>query len=233
MPHPYIVASNWCMQVWDLTTSSSKTHLSHVPTYHLRAAFPVRRVLWRPGYECELAIVSNAEFGTGASMDVPFSNAGGVSPLGVGSGLTSAISSPLIPAATINIIDDANSQEERGNSATRNDGSDPIEIWDVRRGYMAKWVVSQSAVEGGVSGTPLIIVLYPALIPATLKDMVFADSHAVWAQHSSGTFSQLDLRQSIKPLDNVPRAAASWDASGSLAFVTDKPRRWEVPFDDM
>ena len=32
-------------------------------------------------------------------------------------------------------------------------GSDPVEIWDVRRGYVAKWVVSGSAIEGGVTGS--------------------------------------------------------------------------------
>lgn len=28
-----------------------------------------------------------------------------------------------------------------------------VEIWDVRRGYIAKWLVGGSAIEGGVTGT--------------------------------------------------------------------------------
>ncbi|KAH9941480.1 hypothetical protein B0H21DRAFT_546035 [Amylocystis lapponica] len=209
------------VKVWDLTAPSAKTHISHNSTYHLRTAFPVRRVLWRPGYECELAIVSNADFGTSSSMDLPPSTVGSVGalaqPLGLGSGLASAISSPRIPTASITVASEDThiGAGDRGPSVTRNDGSDPIEIWDVRRSYIAKWVLTQSSVEGGVT------------------DMVFADSQAIWAQHSSGTFSQLDLRQSCKPLDSVPRMAISWEASGSLLFVTDKPKRWDIPFDDI
>lgn len=52
-------------------------------------------------------------------------------------------------------------------------------------------------------------------------------------QHSSGTFAQLDLRNSYRPLDAVPSLAASWAVSDSLAFVTDKKIPWEVPYDDM
>ncbi|CAL1708339.1 unnamed protein product [Somion occarium] len=37
----------------------------------------------------------------------------------------------------------------------------------------------------------------------------------------------------LKPLDAVPRVAATWDVSGSLVFVADRPRRWEVPYDDI
>jgi WD repeat-containing protein 24 len=29
---------------------------------------------------------------------------------------------------------------------------DPVEVWDVRRGYIAKWTIKGSAVEGGVTG---------------------------------------------------------------------------------
>lgn len=32
---------------------------------------------------------------------------------------------------------------------------DSVEIWDVRRGWIAKWSVTGSAVEGGVSGRVL------------------------------------------------------------------------------
>lgn len=60
-----------------------------------------------------------------------------------------------------------------------------------------------------------------------------ADSHAIWAQHSSGAFSQIDLRDSTKPLDAIPRTAATWEASGSMAFVVDRKEKWEIPYDDM
>ncbi|KII91642.1 hypothetical protein PLICRDRAFT_515536 [Plicaturopsis crispa FD-325 SS-3] len=162
-------------KIWDLT-SSGLTHMPHRPTYILHPSFPIRRVLWRPSYETELAIVSNAEFGTGSNPDL---------------------------AAT-----------ESGKDGKPGSG-DRIEIWDVRREWVAKWAVSESASGGGVT------------------DLAWGDSHALWAQHSSGCFSQLDLRNSVKPLDSIPRAAAAWEASGSLAFVADKTPQWEVPFDDL
>ena len=63
--------------------------------------------------------------------------------------------------------------------------------------------------------------------------MTFGDSHTLWAQHYSGTFSQFDLKQMSKPIDAVSRTASPWDATGTLTFVADKPRRWEIPYDDM
>jgi len=65
-----------------------------------------------------------------------------------------------------------------------------------------------------------------------VQDLAFADSHAIWTQHSSGMFSQIDLRDCTKPIDAVPRVAVSWEASGSLAFVSDRKSRWEIPYDD-
>lgn len=63
--------------------------------------------------------------------------------------------------------------------------------------------------------------------------MAFCDSHAIWALHSSGLFSQIDLRESTRPIDAIPRMAVTWEASGSLAFVADKKLRWEIPYDDV
>ena len=65
------------------------------------------------------------------------------------------------------------------------------------------------------------------------QDIAFRDSHALWAQNASGSFSQLDLRDTTKPLDNIPRSAVTWSANGSLTFVADRKDIWEIPFDDM
>ncbi|KAI8974589.1 hypothetical protein BD414DRAFT_498136 [Trametes punicea] len=205
-----------CVKVWDLATPASKSRTAHRPTYTLHTSFPVRRVLWRPGYECELAVVSNADFGTGTDVGHG-SLPGGPSSASVGltSGLATAFSSPRMPPAHLGGTDSPRTPEERSNSVSRRETSDPVEIWDVRRGYIAKWVISGSAVEGGVT------------------DIDFGDSHALWALHQSGTFSQFDLRQSRKPLDAIPRSALSWNTTGSIAFVTDRPKRWEVPYDDV
>ena len=64
-------------------------------------------------------------------------------------------------------------------------------------------------------------------------DLTFADSHAIWAQHASGTFSQIDLRDATKPIDAIPRVATTWEATGSLAFVTERKDPREIPYDDL
>jgi hypothetical protein len=37
-------------------------------------------------------------------------------------------------------------------SRAKNGAGDSVEIWDVRRQYIAKWLLNNSAVEGGVTG---------------------------------------------------------------------------------
>ena len=64
-------------------------------------------------------------------------------------------------------------------------------------------------------------------------DLAFTDSHAIWAQHASGAFSQIDLRDATKPIDAIPRVAATWEATGSLAFVAERKDFWEIPYDDL
>ena len=41
------------------------------------------------------------------------------------------------------------------------ENGDPVEIWDVRRGYLAKWVLPGSSIEGGVTGKLNVVYLYP------------------------------------------------------------------------
>ncbi|KIY43394.1 hypothetical protein FISHEDRAFT_52780 [Fistulina hepatica ATCC 64428] len=195
------------VKVWDLTSSSSSTSIPHKPTYTLHPSFPVRRILWRPSYACELAIVSNTEFSSGSNPD---STNTPTNALGLDFGepdKTDAWSpgpssaSPSVASPKNHVLDI---------------GGDPVEIWDVRRQWVAKWAVPASAAEGGAA------------------DIVFGcDEHVIWTVHSSGLFAQLDLRDSLRPLDSVPRVAVAWDPAGPLAFVADRPCEWEVPYDDM
>jgi hypothetical protein len=64
-------------------------------------------------------------------------------------------------------------------------------------------------------------------------DIAFGDSHSLWTQHSSGAFSQLDLRHAWKPLDAVSSTALCWEVSGALAFVSDSPSSHSIPYDDV
>jgi WD repeat-containing protein 24 len=71
------------------------------------------------------------------------------------------------------------------------------------------------------------------LIVLFFVDLAFGDSDAIWAQHSSGTFSQIDLRDCIKSVDLITSKAVTWEASGSLTFVTVRENPWQVPYDDV
>ncbi|EKM54156.1 uncharacterized protein PHACADRAFT_257792 [Phanerochaete carnosa HHB-10118-sp] len=187
------------VKVWDITVPSGATHIPRKPVYTMHTSFPVRRVAWRPGCECELAVTSYLE-GSANNQPNPALDLSDSGPT----------ASPRIGSAVPPVL--AGTED---NKVLYSMMGDPVELWDVRRGYIAKWTVRGSAAEGGVT------------------DIVFADSHTLWAEHFSGAFSQLDLRMSVKTLDAVPRASLSWDVSGSLAFVADRPKRWEVPYDDI
>ncbi|KAF8982530.1 hypothetical protein BDQ17DRAFT_1394052 [Cyathus striatus] len=228
-----------CVKVWDLTSpalTSSTTfsanasnnslsgapHIPHKPTYVLHPSFPVRKVLWRPGYDCELTVVSNAEFSQGSeSSEASSVQSIASSTAGVAPGILTRVGSGLGLEAMMRGIGGSNS------SAGSVDGKPPtqlpspvvqgdaIEIWDVRRGWVAKWSIPGSAAEGGVT------------------DLVFNSPSTIWTQHTSGMFMQLDLRTCTAPLESIPRVALAWEASGAMAFVSDKRPKWEVPYDDM
>ncbi|KIK71396.1 hypothetical protein GYMLUDRAFT_66603 [Collybiopsis luxurians FD-317 M1] len=232
-----------CVKVWDLTsvTSSKSSHMPHKPTYTLHPSFQVRRVLWRPSHECEIAVISNGDFGAGSNADM--SNSAPVSVLqnvaagamartasmrsvqGVQGGVLNKLGTGL--GLGLDLLGNKDyhgeSRNDKKGTTTQTGGSkassggvgDAAEIWDVRRGWIAKWSVRESAIEGGCT------------------DIAFGDQHTLWAQHGSGTFSQLDLREVTRPIDAIPRVTLTSEASGSLTFLTSSESRWEIPYDDI
>ncbi|KAF5384753.1 hypothetical protein D9757_006263 [Collybiopsis confluens] len=230
-----------CVKVWDLTsvTSSKSSHIPHKPTYTLHPSFQVRRVHWRPSHECEIAIISNGAFASGSNADI--NNSASVSALH--SSVTAIARTPSMrsvhgQSSVLSKIgtglglgldllggkdqygesrnDKKGDVTPTGSSKTSSDHvGDAAEIWDVRRSWIAKWSVQGSAVQGGCT------------------DIAFGDQHTLWAQHGSGAFSQLDLREAIKPIDAIPRVALASEASGSLTFVAGSANRWEIPYDDV
>jgi len=121
-------------QVWDLSEPSASAHIPSKPTYTLHTSFPIRKVAWRPDYSCELAIISNTEFGSGSDPDM--------------FGLSSKTGGPARSIPSTSTI------------------GDPIEIWDVRRGYLPKWSMHGFVGEGGITGKPQFCTVLPALIPS-------------------------------------------------------------------
>ena len=141
-------------QVWDLTASASGSHIPHRPTYILHPSFAVRRVVWRPEYECEIALVSSTEFGTSSSDPSQASpssnNSVALTRVGSSSGLDSVF-------RTSTGLDNIYATKDKLNLPTVSEPKasgvgDSVEIWDVRRGWIAKWSVTGSAGEGGISG---------------------------------------------------------------------------------
>ena len=111
------------VKVWDLTAPGLNTRIPNKPTYTLHPSFPVRHVVWRPSYECELAVVSNAESSTGSNPDLSQS-----------------------------IFNGSSGLEETKDPRLLSSGADAVEIWDVRRSWIPKWSVAGSVAEGSVTG---------------------------------------------------------------------------------
>ncbi|KAG5719367.1 WD repeat-containing protein 24 [Termitomyces sp. T112] len=177
-----------CVKVWDLTAQGG-IRIPSKPTYTLHPSFPVRRVVWRPSHECELAVVSNAEFSSGSNPDLGQNNS-----VGTGGGESekhSADSKSLV-------------------------GGDAVEIWDVRRSWIPKWSVTGSAIEGGVtdltfstpdtiwtqssSGTFAQIDLRNCIKPLD----AITTTTATWESSGSLTFATDTETEWQVPYDDIP-----------------------------
>ncbi|KAI9464382.1 hypothetical protein HD554DRAFT_2040773 [Boletus coccyginus] len=120
-----ILALDWC------STSVTSKGVDNVPTqmerswivsrgldhtvkmhrFHLTATMPVRRLLWRPDYPCELAPVSNGEFSGGSGAELLASPRMRLA--------TPSILSPAVPASESKDLDSKSGL-----------AGDTVEIWD-------------------------------------------------------------------------------------------------------
>ena len=109
-------------------------------------------MLWRPGYETELAIASYNESAynpTTKAMTSSSVNASGVfNELGDGALQQNSPGSIRTDIAQHGV---GGTEVSSGGDVPQRSG-DLIEIWDVRRPWIAKWTVEGSNCEGGVSG---------------------------------------------------------------------------------
>ena len=136
--------------MWDFNSSTGSDG-SQSPIYNLHTSFPVRRVLWRPGSGCELAVVSNADFGLGSGSDVSVAASKMPSPRIA----EKPIQGEPLPLSILSELQHhfgPKAPSESGIPQSRNGTGDSVEIWDTRRQYIAKWLLNNSAVEGGVTG---------------------------------------------------------------------------------
>ncbi|KAG8956023.1 GTP-binding protein Rho1 [Tulasnella sp. 424] len=145
--------------VWDMSQGLQEQKPPHV----LHTAEKVKKLAWRPGHDCEVAIV------------------------------------PQTPGLSA----------DGGETAD----ADRIEIWDVRRPWLPKYVLEGG--EGSVVG------------------MVWAGPDVLWATYSNGSLVQHDLRECYRPLDSLPRSALAWDPSGAVTWATETVSSSEIPYDDV
>lgn len=141
-------------QIWQCgNDTSDSSHSTRKPTYVLHASYPIRRVIWRPGYETELAIASTAESSLGISSKLP-----STLPEGFGGPIDKSHSNSS----------GASGSEFLNKKEIPTKPGDKVEIWDVRRPWIAKWTVNDSDCEGGVSGK----VVFKNLLFCDIKHMI-------------------------------------------------------------
>lgn len=137
-----------------MTAPGTPPHIPHKPTHTLHPSFAIRRLAWRPGYECELAVVSNAEYAIPIAEIAPPSSGppGLLTRVGSGLGLDSLIRGSNMPQSLYAAKEKLVTSSESKTLATTTSMGDAVEIWDVRRNWLAKWSVTGSSVDGGVTG---------------------------------------------------------------------------------
>lgn len=104
--------------------------LGSTPLHTLHTPHPVRRVRWRPGCDTEVVIVPQTP---------------GISPSATGPGAPVTTASGALESFTLGDVPSSNAIGSNGGSE-----ADRIELWDVRRGWVGKYVLLGG--EGSVSG---------------------------------------------------------------------------------
>lgn len=199
--------ANKIVQIWDMNQSWEKAPTA---THSLHTAHPVRRIAWRPDHPTELLVIPLTQ------------------PLSSSNSLDPALPAPPPPtppppphslsvsSASTNKF---NISTTTPDETTMDDDSARLEIWHVRRHYIAKYAIPSQdgvAVDASWRGSAGLVVTF-----------------------QNGGFAQLDIPRKLNsgllplPLDQIPRQIAGWSAKGDLYFAIDKFRAGEVPFDDL
>ncbi|KLO18063.1 WD40 repeat-like protein [Schizopora paradoxa] len=212
------------VKIWEYSASgepvqisaSNQSHGSKQPSYTLHTSFPIRRATWRPGHETELAIASNNSNDPVINNISSSSSTSSSHPKEGSEGASASSSSPVSSGFIENTRSNASAcGSDVTPSASDFHSGSTIEVWDVRRSWLAKWTIQNNHQEGGVT------------------DMLFADPHTLWVHHPTGAFSQMDMRFRDKPIELIPRNTVAWNSTDSLFFAADQTSASEVPYDDV
>ncbi|KAG8688260.1 hypothetical protein FRC11_005775 [Ceratobasidium sp. 423] len=232
--------------IWDMSTSQMATQ----PIHTLHTTHAVKQVAWRPGHETEIAVVhltpgiSSQKTGilgsttslAGVDMSLQIHGHGTKTPMLSSSPASHFISrgpshrqralshsENLITSASADNLVQLGTTSQNPQPTAYDGDADRIEIWDVRRNWVAKYVLGDSVTDG-----PVTELVWPNGSSRTA-----VSGSALWAAYASGTFVQHDTRNVFRPLDSIPRSGVTWETRGVVAFAVDSIERGEVPFDDV
>nr|XP_019043442.1 hypothetical protein I302_08019 [Kwoniella bestiolae CBS 10118]OCF22372.1 hypothetical protein I302_08019 [Kwoniella bestiolae CBS 10118] len=161
------------------------------PVHSLHTAYPVRKVAWRPDHPIELVVVPLIQPITSSDPTL----------------------SPNPSSVTLS------SESDSANHANVDEDAH-LEIWHVRRHYIAKYAIPTQ--DGGA------------------VDVAWAngDDNLV-ACFQNGGFAQMEVKGQSGvgslplPLDQVPRQLVGWSPRGEMVYAVDRFKLGEIPFDDV
>lgn len=89
-----------------------------------------------------------------------------------------------------------------------------IELWDVRRHYIAKYALP-------TADGPAVDIAWTD------------DGQALVTAFQGGVLAQLDSRERSLPLESITRQVVGWSPYGEIAYGLDRFKSGEIPFDDL
>ena len=95
-----------------------------------------------------------------------------------------------------------------------------LEIWDVRRGHLSKYLLGKAPRHTEAGG-------------GTVTEISWADGGSLQSTYSNGAFVQHDIRQHFRPLDHLPKQVVAWSPRGESTVALDRFSKGEIPFDDV
>ncbi|EUC63812.1 WD domain, G-beta repeat protein [Rhizoctonia solani AG-3 Rhs1AP] len=234
------------VKIWDMNGQTMSTQ----PIHTLHTTHAVKQVAWRPGHETELAVVhltpgiSPQKTGVlgsttslaGIDMNLQIHGHGTKTPMLSSSPASHFIargpshrqralshSENLITSNSVDNLVQFGTTSQNSQTVAYDGDGDRIEIWDVRRNWVAKYVLGDSVSDG-----PVTELVWPNGGSRTAPP-----GSALWVAYTSGTFAQHDARNVFRPLDSIPRSGVTWETRGVVAFAVDSIERGEIPFDDV
>ncbi|WRT69791.1 uncharacterized protein IL334_006782 [Kwoniella shivajii] len=161
-----------------------------VPVHSLHTSYPVRRVAWRPDHPTELVVVPLIQ------------------------PLTSSDPTLTPNHSSVTLSSDSDS------SHLAADENAHLEIWHVRRHYVAKYSIPTQ--------------------DGAAVDVAWANGDGnLVACFQNGGFAQMEVKGKLGvgslplPLDQVPRQVVGWSPRGEMVYALDRFKLGEIPFDDV